>query len=65
MQKVEKNPLPYGISVDKFLYMCLNKIKFSLELLWTHCIPKQKSGILRIQYDHATAATAEISFQTR
>ena len=26
------------------------------------CIPGQKSGILRIQYGHAAAAAAEISF---
>ena len=30
-----------------------------------HCIPGRKSGILRIQYGHAAAAAAEISFWTR
>ena len=30
-----------------------------------HCIPGRKSGKLRIQYGHAAAAAAEISFWTR
>ena len=31
----------------------------------SNCIPGRKSGILRIQYGHAAAAAAEISFWTR
>ena len=46
------------IGITHFILKCLENL-----VNGNYCIPGQKSGILRIQYGHATAT--EISFRTR
>ena len=56
-----------GLDYDKNMY--LRPVVVTQQVLdpssQTSCIPRRKSGILRIQYGHAAAAAAEISFWTR